>query len=205
MAALFLLSGLDPAIKPGVKLVKADQAKVFLDASELSKRVKDLEAQTLARAEQAYQKRREEGYRDGLIAGRDEYALKIMDTVMASVEYLEGLESDLVKIVNEAVRKIIGDLGSDEAVVRVVKKALTSMRDDRRVLVRVSPRDEPAVREALLGSSGQRSPFLDVRADGRLEQGQCVLESELGVVEASLETQLKNLSEALQSRIKSGV
>jgi len=45
--------------------------------------------------------------------------------------------------------------------------------------------------------------FLDVVPDARLERGACLLESELGVVDASLETQLKALENALRSKIAS--
>jgi type III secretion protein L len=204
MAAMFYLNGRTPAIAPGVKLVKAPEAFVFLSALELAAKVEAKEAELIVQAQEAYEKRRQEGYQDGLDAGRDEYTLKIMDTVMASVEYLEKLEGDLAKIVEEAVRKIIGDLPKERVAVGLVHKALSIMRDDRRVVVRVAPEDEPAVRETFAGPSGGGSAFLDIRSDPRLSHGNCVLESDLGVVEASVETQLKNLSEALSSRVKIG-
>ena len=204
MAALFLLDGHKPVVAPGVKLVKASDAAPFLSALELSAAVSAKEAEILNEAERAAEDRRKEGYEEGLAIGRDEMTMKMMDTVMASVEYLEKIESDLAGIVEEAVRKIIGDLPAEEAAAGLVKKALSTMRSDRRVLVRVSTADEPAVRSALLGPASGGSAFLDVRSDGRLSRGQCVLESELGVVEASLQTQLKNLSAALRSRIRTG-
>ncbi|MDR2441950.1 MAG: HrpE/YscL family type III secretion apparatus protein [Deltaproteobacteria bacterium] len=204
MASLFLLNGQAPTIAPGVKLIKAPEASAFLSALELSAKMEAMKIESAKRAEEAYETRRNEGYQEGLATGLDEYTMKIMDTVISSVEYLEKLESDLAKIVEEAVRKIIGDLPPDQVAAGLVRKALTTMRDDRRVLVKVSPQDEPAVRQALLGASGSTS-FLDVRSDGRLQHGQCVLESDLGVVEASLETQLKNLSVALSTRVKTGV
>ena len=201
MAGLFLLNGPKPSVAVGVKLVKADQASVFLSALELADKIRQMEDELALNSKEVYEARRADGYRDGLAAGRDEYSLKIMDTVMASVEYLERLEGDLAGIVEEAVRKIIGSLPPHEVAVDLVRKALTTLRSDRRVLVRVSPADEPAVREALLGPKTGGTAFLDIRADARLSQGECVLESELGVVEASLETQLKNLSKALRARV----
>jgi type III secretion protein L len=203
MAALFLLNDLQPTVAPGVKLVKAQEAQIFLGALELSAKIKALAAERAQVAEAAYAQRQEEGHREGLAAGRDEFSLKILDTVMASVEYLEKLEGDLAQIVEDAVRKIIGLTPPDQVAVGLVKKALALTRDDRRVIVRVSPDDEPAVRRELRGSLAEgATSFLDVKADGRLSRGDCVLESDLGVVEASLETQLKNLSAALKGRIK---
>jgi type III secretion protein L len=205
MAALFLMNGRVPAIAPGVRLIKSEEAGAFLSALELSAKTKAMEEDLRQKAEEAFEARKNQGYQEGVEAGRDEYTLKIMDTVMASVEYLEKLEGDLANIVEEAVKKIIGDMPSEKVAVGLVRKALTMMRDDRRVVVRVAPGDEEAVRKELQGASGEAAAsFLDVRADGRLSKGDCILESELGVVEASLKTQLKNLSQALKSRVKGG-
>ena len=41
--------------------------------------------------------------------------------------------------------------------------------------------------------------FVEVQADTRLRRGGCILESELGVVDASLDVQLEALSRALRS------
>ena len=44
--------------------------------------------------------------------------------------------------------------------------------------------------------------FLTVVSDSRLEKNACILESELGVVDASLETQLKAFENAFHSKIR---
>ena len=56
---------------------------------------------------------------------------------------------------------------------------------------------------SMLASVPGSASFLDVVPDARLERGACLLESELGVVDASLETQLKALEGALRSKIAS--
>ncbi|MBG3877543.1 HrpE/YscL family type III secretion apparatus protein, partial [Desulfovibrio oxamicus] len=79
------------------------------------------------------------------------------------------------------------------------------VRSQQRVVVRVAPADERAVTEALgamLQSAPGSASFLDVVADPRLERGACLLESELGVVDASLETQLKALENAFHAKIR---
>ena len=55
----------------------------------------------------------------------------------------------------------------------------------------------------MLASAPGGASFLDVVSDARLERGACLLESELGVVDASLETQLKALENALRAKIAS--
>ena len=157
-------------------------------------------------AAEAYRRRHEEGYREGLAAGQMEYADKIMDTVLSSVEYLEKLELELVRLVGEVTRKLIGEMDDRERIVRLVRQALASVRGQKRVVVRVSAREEAAVRASLAGllarPEGGATDYLDVRADPDLPPGSCFLETELGVVEASLETQLRNLEKALLRRVQ---
>lgn len=205
MATLFSLNNrLSP--RPGQLLVKADEAAAFFEVRNLIRAWEERAAQLDQAAEAERERRCQKGYEEGLAAGRLEYTEKIMETVFRSVDYIEGLETTLVKVVGEALRRIMGEMDDDERIVRLVRQALQAVRGEKRVLVRVAPRDEKAVRAELAALLGQASGggFLEVLADPRLTPGECFLESELGVVEASLETQLRNLETALLNRVKDG-
>jgi type III secretion protein L len=208
MAALFQLVGNRPSPQPGQQVLKAREAMTFFEAEELvtalQARTRDLDAS----AETIYRQRHEDGYRDGLQAGKMEYAGKILETVMSSVEYLENLEVSLVRIVGEITRKLLGEMEHDEVIVRLVRQALHAVRSERKVMVRVSVKDETAVRQGLAGllqqKDGGAAGFLEIVPDPDLLPGSCILESEMGVIEASLEAQLKNLEDALLKRVRKG-
>ena len=128
----------------------------------------------------------------------------MMETIISSVEFIEGIESTLVSVVNQSIRKIIGDMDDKDRIVAIVRNALNVVRGQQKVTVRVSPADEAAVLQAMaaMTSSASGSSFLTVIADVRLEKDSCILESELGVVDASLSTQLKALENAFTSKIQ---
>ncbi|MDR1111002.1 MAG: HrpE/YscL family type III secretion apparatus protein [Deltaproteobacteria bacterium] len=205
MATMFHLNAEKISPRAGEKLIRAEETGHLFTAVELIAAWRDREAELLKAAEEVYRQRREEGFQQGLAEGRDEYSAKIMEAVMSSVEYIEGLEGTLVKVVGEAVRKTIGEMDSDEVIVRVVRQALTSLRGEKKLLIRVSPREEKPVRDdlaALLSRRDSGGGYIDLIADPRLNKGECVLESDLGIVEASLETQLRNLEKAMIRRVK---
>ena len=138
--------------------------------------------------------------------GKSEYTFKIMDMVLSQVDSLESLEKQLVEVVTKSVNKIIGDLDEKDRIVRVVRKGLSAVRGEKRIVVRVSTHDEPIVREdlkAYLLSDDGRSGYIEVIGDVNLKKGDCILETQMGVVEASLDTQLKILSESLSARVAS--
>ena len=190
---------------PGTRLLRAEEYSRLLEAGELLAAARDRAEAIRAEAEEAYEARRREGYDDGVMEGRMEQAEKMMETAMQAVEYIENIEETLVGVVTSAVRKIIGELDEKERIVRVVRTALVAVRSQQKVLIRVCPADEAAVRDALsamIASAPGGVSFLDVSADPRMKPGDCILESELGVVDAGLETQLKALENALSSKIK---
>ena len=204
MGSMFRLG--ESSVRPaaGTKIIKADEYALYLEASSLLDAAREKAAAMEAQAEEAYERKKEEGYRDGMEEGKLEHAEKMMETILSSVEFIEGIEDTLVSVVNQAIRKIIGEMDGKERIVRIVRNALNNVRGQQKVTVRVAPADEEAVSQALAamtaGSSG--SEFLTIVADARLSRDSCILESELGVVDASLETQLKALEHAFHSKIR---
>ena len=120
--------------------------------------------------------------------------------MLASVEFIESIENTVVSVVNQSIRKIIGELDDETRIKRIVGTALNTVRGQQRVTVRVNPAEEPTVSKAL--ASMTSGSYLTVVADPRLGPDSCILESELGVVDASLETQLKALEHAFTSKIR---
>ena len=192
-------------VSPVGRVLRAADVAVLLEANAVLDAARARAEEMNRQAEAAYEARREEGCRDGPEEGRLEHAEKVLETVLSSVDYLSSLENTLVDVVTSSIRKVIGELDASELIVRVVRNALTTVRNQQRVTIRVAPADEKAVSEALAAMI-QTAPggvgFLDVRADARLERGSCLLESELGVVDASLETQLKALENAFRAKIQ---
>lgn len=205
MGAVFRMTGDVVTPGSGTRVLHAGEYSRLVEARDLLAAARERADAILAEAERAYEARKREGYEDGVLEGRMEQAEKMMETAMQAVEYIENIEETLVKVVGSALRKIIGELDDRERIVRVVRTALVSVRSQQKVLIRVSPDDETAVREALaamMSSAPGGVTFLDLSADPRMKRGDCILESELGVVDAGLETQLKAIENALTGKIK---
>jgi type III secretion protein L len=204
MGTMFRLN--DDSIQPaaGTRLIKSAELGQLFEASALLEAAREKAARMEKAALEAYEEKKLEGYRDGLEEGKLEHAEKMMETIISSVEFIEGIESTLVNVVTQSIRKIIGEMGDRERIVAIVRNALNVVRGQQKVTVRVSPADEEAVLQAMaaMTSSASGSSFLTVIADVRLEKDSCILESELGVVDASLSTQLKALENAFMSKIQ---
>lgn len=206
MGALFRLSNNTISPAAGTKIISADDVALLMKANDILAAANQREREMEERAKIAYEEQRSKGYEDGQEACRAEYAEKVMEVTLQAVEYIEGLEHTIVKVVTEAVERVIGELDANERIVRIVRTALSSVRNQKRIVVRVAPADGKAVTDGLasmMSHGPEASGFLDVMVDPRLSAGSCILESDLGVVDASLETQLRALQKAFNAKIKS--
>ena len=115
-------------------------------------------------------------------------------------------EQSLLQLAIRVAEKIVGEqlrLHPD-TIVTIVREALKSVGQERLLTLQVHPDHREVVQEnldrlqSLVGASRQ----IHLVANSDVAPGGCVVESELGVIDAKLETQLKCLEEALLSVAK---
>ena len=205
MGTLLCLKSGSFSPQPGQKVLKAADYAVLAQAEDIV-RLAELEAESIRSAAQdAYESEKKRGYSDGLDAGKMEMTAQMVDTVAAGVEYLAGLENRIVDLVMHAVRKIIDGFDDKDRDVGLVRKALSYARSQKRVVLRVCPEDAEIVQEHLrdILRDFPGIGILDVAPDPRLGKGACVLESELGLVDAGLDVQLAGIRKAFQRQLQS--
>ena len=97
-----------------------------------------------------------------------------------------------------AVKKIIEDYDDRALTVGFIKAGLQHVRNERQVAVRVPPSHYAHVKEQIaeILSGYKGVGILNPISDPRLKAGSCILESKIGVVDASIDIQLQ----ALQKR-----
>jgi type III secretion protein L len=188
-------------IKPGRKVVKAEDYQVFLEAQGLIQAAEAEAARIRDDARVAYAREKARGYEDGQKEATKEMASAIFETMYSVDEYCVAVEAAMVQLVADAVRKVIGEFSEEELVVRVVRNALGLVRNQARVSLLVAPSQADTVRaqldRLLAGLPG--ISFVDVVPDGRLKPASCVVRSEMGIIEASVEDQLAALEASLKA------
>lgn len=203
MGAVFLLKkqAFEPA--PGTKIVRAGDYARMVEANALLEEARTLYERITAEAHEVFEAQKAQGYEKGLEEGRLEHAEKIFEVAAQSLDFFEKLEHSVVRIVTDALERIVGEMDDKDLILRVVKSGLAIARNERRVVVRVCPEQAPAVEastsELLRHFAGIR--LLDVVADSRLKKNDCLVESEMGVVDAGVETQLAALKRVMEKRI----
>lgn len=186
------------------KFLPAGEFAALADAEAIVAAAK-AEAEILRKeAEEAYRRRHEEGYQAGLEKGKAEIAEKMVDYMFQSASYFSKVEGVLVDVVMKAARRVLGEFDQNDVVERVVRRALEATRNEGHVTVRVAPSHSDHLRSRIADilKDYPRIEFLEVVPDGRIQEGGCILETEVGIVDASLETQLKAIENALVNSMK---
>ncbi|MCG8566391.1 MAG: HrpE/YscL family type III secretion apparatus protein [Desulfobacterales bacterium] len=187
----------------GQRILKQADYGRLIEADAILEEARKTASETLAQAMEIYEARKKQGYEDGLEEGRMQHAEKIMDTAMEAINYFESMEKSIAGLVTQCLEKVLGEMDQEELILRIVKNGLAVARNEKKVVVRVCDTDLKRVNDAV-STMLQTYPgisVLDISADARLTPGACIIESELGVVDASLDTQLTAIKRAIARRI----
>ncbi len=200
MAGLLELTPGAAVLPPEARLVKAREYAAIVEAERVLEEARGRAAALVAEAHAAYESERARGYADGLAEAAVGAAEQQLETVARTVAWFGTVEDRMVEVVSTALRKVLGELEEGELVRRVVHVAMRTMRNQRQVTVRVAPESVAEVQGRLADIMADYSgiSFVEVQADTRLRRGGCILESELGVVDASVEVQLTAFARALR-------
>lgn len=189
-----------PALDNGIRILRSSDRVTFADAHALMTYAKNKAEEIIASANLAFEEEKKRGYAEGREAALLDQAEKMIETVGRTVEYFSTVENTMVDLVMQAVRKVFDGFDNKEHVVIVVRNALAVVRNQKQMTLRLHPDEVDVVRERVneLLAAYPGVGYLDIIPDARLEEGACILESDIGMVEASLEGQITALQHAFQ-------
>lgn len=166
-------------------------------------------AQTEAVARQTEEQARKQGYEAGYQEGRQEglesavreFADRIaqakdmyVQIVRERRKVLADVEPQLVRLSVKVAERILGEeLKLDpEAILGIVREALSGIKDREEITIRVHPDDVAVVTEhrTVFEKMVEGLKKFEVASDPTLDKGGCVIETNLGNVDARLATQL---------------
>ena len=152
-------------------------------------------------AKVAFEEEKKRGYEKGLAEGKMEIAMQKLDLVDSSVKFMESVEGKMADIVMKALKSCVVEIGDSEMVVQIVRKTMKAViRTQRQVTVKVAPEMVASVKARVdaLRADYPTIETLDVVEDSRLKGPACILETEAGVADASVDTQLAAIERSLK-------
>ena len=197
----------DISFDAGARIISKEEIKaktkveIILDAAQKEADRIRAEAEALRLQVQAeMEKAKQKGYAEGREEGSSELTEEIVRVRRLKEEFFANAEPDVIKLVMDIAEKVIGKLVAQhkEATHAVVHQALERSLGDK-IVVRLHPADWKRLQSADIAFKDilDRTKHLHFREDETIQKGGCVVETEIGTIDAQLETQLKAIKKAL--------
>ena len=190
------------------RIIEREVVGATQEAEEIRRRA-EYEAQHIVdEARQQAAETRQHGFEEGKQEALAQYTQQITEALARVRRMEEELEPLYVGLVRDCCEKILGQelQQNPQAIIGVVRGALSHARQQREILVRINPADTEALqnnRNRLLEMLA-RAQSIEIREDASISRGGCVVNTELGTIEANLERQLDALAMALQDELREG-
>lgn len=194
-------------IASGTRLVKAQEIAVVKQAGEIIAAAEADAARIREEAKAAFEAEKQRGYEQGIADGKIEIAMQRMEQVEQSVAFMEGVEEKMAGVVMKALKLCVEEIGDREMVINIVKKTLAAViRTQRHVTLKVAPEMVASVTARVdeLRRSYPTVETFDVVEDSRLSGAACILETEAGVADASVDAQLTAIERSLKRHLSGG-
>ena len=201
---MLLINKGDFVLQSDRRVVKAADVATVRSAAEIVAAAEARAAQIREDAKTAYEEERKKGYDKGIADGKTEIAMQKLDLVDSSVAFMENVEEKMSEIVMKALKSCVAEIGDREMVIQIVRKTMAAViRTQRQVTLKVAPELVETVRARVseLTVSFPTIETFDVVEDPRLKGSACVLETEAGVADASVESQLAAIERSLKKHI----
>lgn len=177
------------------------QAEKILSAAEAeAAKIRSEADAILENAKSAREDAIRKGYAEGESKGLAQITEKLLNLENLREKFYAEAEPEVIKLVMSIAEKVIGRaaLENPELIKSVVHQALEKTLGDR-ITVRLNPDDHKTLMagEHEFKDLIDRTKRLMFREDDTIAKGGCVVETEVGTIDARLETQLEAIRKAL--------
>jgi type III secretion protein L len=194
-------SGAEKAVMPSPKVLKREVFEAAQEARDVVSIAQERARQIIEEAQREGETIREQARQEGQAQGLAEWNRILADAGKRADELTRSWEETMLRLSVRVAEKIVGEqlrLHPD-TIVEIVREVLKNVRPGKHLTIQVNPSDAQRVRARIdrlretLGTRGE----IEIVAMASVPAGGCVIDSELGIIDARLETQLKCLEEVL--------
>jgi flagellar biosynthesis/type III secretory pathway protein FliH len=191
----------EKVIKPGGRVVKGEAYDAAVEAGQIVEAAREQARSILEAVEQERQTIVETARREAYEEGLRQWNTAVAEADNARDRHLAESEPEMIRIAVAIAQKIIGEelRLNPQAIVTMAAECLHGLGRERSLILRVPPEDAYRLREriTLLREAAGPHRSIEVIADPSMGSGGCLVESEYGVIDARLETQIRCMEEIL--------
>lgn len=188
--------------RPTGRILRAKEARAWQDGYGFLDVARREAEQLRDSARRAYASEYAQGYEDGKAEG-DAEAARIVSQAAAEVDrYLGGIQAEVIDLALDVVRRMLGEFDVSELVAKAARQAIAEIRRSKYLRVSVHPDAATAVQDELrtILSESDLGMTVEIDADNTLAAGACIVSTDIAVVDASIDAQLKAIAAAVATK-----
>ncbi len=201
----YLFSG-DLHLHGDQKLIPADQFSTLLEAEEvLAKAIKessDYKELTIKECETLKKQAQDEGFQEGLV----QLNRHLLDLEEQARKIYRDTQNSILKLALQAAKKIVGKELElhPETIVDIVMQALAPVKQSHRITIFVhkSEKELLETEKSRIKELFEHLQILTIQERNDIAPGGCIIETESGIINASVDNQWKALEAAFQRYMK---
>ncbi|WP_066507304.1 FliH/SctL family protein [Abyssisolibacter fermentans] len=209
---------IDAANKKAAKIIKnaTNESDSIIEKANLKS--ENIMENTYKKSKEIIEKAQSDGYKEGYKTGYDE-GKNISDGLINEAndikkdiltlrkKYIQDLEPEIINLVIHMCETILNNkLENDkELILSIIYKGLDSLNLSDNLIIIISQDDYEIVnasRDKIL-SQASLVENIDIKVDRKLTKGDCIIETESGTVNCSLNMQMNKLKETIIELLKS--
>lgn len=187
--------------------------EIYQEAQNAAERIlEDARAEALLLKEDATNDGKAEGYKLGQMQAQSElqarmqeleqqYQQKLMNLENQYEQQIDSVEPQIVKVVCNMLENITGVLLDDyhDVLLYMINSAMRNLDSAKNIIIKVSEEEFESIKEQkhLLYGANNPSVSMELFADSKLNLNQCIIETENGIINCSLDEQLRQLTKSL--------
>lgn len=201
-----LIYGEKNKIVPNKKIIPAEDISLLLNAQEILKHVQEDAEKYKLEVVHECEKLKEQAQQQGFAEGYQKWANHIAKIEEEIIKVRQDLEKMLIPVALKAAKKIVGreiEL-SEDTIVDIVSNALKAVSQHKKITIYVNKKDlDPLERgRPRLKQIFESLEVLSLRERADVIRGGCIIETEVGIINAQLENQWSALERAFAVLMK---
>ncbi len=191
---------------PQAKIIPADTLSTLQDAAEVLKHVKEDAEKYRIQVVQEGEKIKENAFKEGYAEGFQQWSEHLINFEKKLENLHKEMQQAIIPIALTAAKKIVGremEL-SESTIVDIVASNLKAVAQHKKITVFVNQKEldtleknKPRLRELF-----EHLESLSIRPRNDIEVGGCIIETEIGIINAQLEHRWSTLEKAFENLIK---
>lgn len=174
---------------------------IINEATVEAERIRTDARAMLSRVRQDTEEAKKNGYTEGREEGLSFVTEQSVALANLKEKFYKDAEPEIIKLVMIIAEKVIGKMvrENESAIKSIVRQAVESSIGER-IVVRLNPEDYKVVAEEAENFKDilDRTKRISFKEDETITKGGCLVETEVGTIDARLETQLKAIKKALE-------